>query len=43
MSVVFSISDKIRVMHQGRIIAQGKPEEVKANEEVQRIYLGEEI
>jgi len=43
MSVVFSISDKIRVMHQGRIIAQGKPEEVKANNEVQRIYLGEEV
>jgi branched-chain amino acid transport system ATP-binding protein len=42
MSVVFSISEKIRVMHLGRIIAEGKPEEVRANDEVQRIYLGEE-
>ena len=42
MNVVFGISEKIRVMHMGSIIAQGSPEEVKANEEVQRIYLGEE-
>jgi len=42
MSVVFGISDNIYVMHQGRIVFSGKPEEVKKNEEVQRIYLGEE-
>jgi branched-chain amino acid transport system ATP-binding protein len=42
MSVVFGISDNIRVLHQGKIIFSGKPEEVKRNEEVQRIYLGEE-
>ena len=42
MNVVFGISDKIRVMHQGRIIFEGNPEEVKANNDVQRIYLGEE-
>ena len=39
MNVVFEISDKIRVMDQGAIIATGRPEEIKANEEVQRIYL----
>jgi branched-chain amino acid transport system ATP-binding protein len=42
MNVVFGISDNIRVMHQGKIIFSGKPEEVKNNDEVQRIYLGEE-
>jgi branched-chain amino acid transport system ATP-binding protein len=42
MSVVFRISEKIRVMHMGRMIAEGKPEEVKANNEVQKIYIGEE-
>jgi branched-chain amino acid transport system ATP-binding protein len=42
MSVVFGISDNIRVMHQGRVIFSGKPEEVKKNDEVQRIYLGED-
>jgi branched-chain amino acid transport system ATP-binding protein len=42
MNVVFGISDSIKVLHQGKIIFEGKPEEVKRNEEVQRIYLGEE-
>jgi branched-chain amino acid transport system ATP-binding protein len=42
MNVVFGISDKITVLHQGRIIFEGKPDEVKANDEVQKIYLGEE-
>jgi len=42
MSVVFGISEKIRVMHLGSIIAEGSPEEIRANNEVQRIYLAEE-
>lgn len=41
LDVVFSIAQKIMVMHQGRSIAEGKPDEVRANEEVQRAYLGE--
>ena len=41
MDVVLSISEKVRVMHQGRIIAQGNPEEIKKNDEVKRVYLGE--
>jgi len=43
MNVVFGISEKIRVMHQGRIIADGEPEKVRANEEVQKVYLAEEV
>lgn len=39
MNIVFSISEKIKVMHQGRIIFEGSPEEVRANREVQEIYL----
>ncbi|MBU2547230.1 MAG: ABC transporter ATP-binding protein [Proteobacteria bacterium] len=42
MNVVFGISEKIRVMHMGSIIAEGLPEEIKANDQVQEIYLGEE-
>ncbi len=42
MDVVMSISQKIRVMHQGRIIAEGSPEEIQRNDEVKRIYLGEQ-
>jgi len=41
MDVVFSISERITVMHQGRVIAEGTPEEVRASDEVQRVYLGE--
>jgi branched-chain amino acid transport system ATP-binding protein len=42
MDVVFSIARSIMVMHQGRTIIQGKPEQVRENEEVLRAYLGEE-
>ena len=40
MSVVFGIAKRISVLHQGALIADGKPEEVRANEEVQKVYLG---
>ena len=40
MDVVFSISDKIAVLHQGSIIATGPPEEVRRNNDVRRVYLG---
>ena len=42
MDVVFSVADRIMVLHQGRVIAEGKPAEVRADPEVQRVYLGEE-
>lgn len=42
MGVVFKISELIRVLHQGTLIACGTPEEIKNNEEVQRVYLGKE-
>jgi branched-chain amino acid transport system ATP-binding protein len=41
MEVVFSISQRIMVLHQGRLIAGGTPEEVHGNPEVQKVYLGE--
>ena len=43
MNVVFGISEKVRVMHLGSIIAEGVPEQIRANDQVQRIYLAEEI
>ena len=42
MDVVFSIAQSIMVMHQGRTLIQGKPEEVRENKEVQEAYLGGE-
>ncbi len=41
MQVVFSVSDRISVLHQGAIIADGLPNEIRSSKEVQRIYLGE--
>jgi branched-chain amino acid transport system ATP-binding protein len=40
MNVVLTISDNIIVLHQGRVIAQGSPQEIKANDQVQEAYLG---
>lgn len=40
MSVVFDISERISVLYQGAIIAEGLPSDVRCNDEVQRIYLG---
>ena len=43
MDVVFSIAQKIAVLHQGRIIAEGTPEAVRADDEVRRVYLGHRL
>jgi len=43
MDVVFSLSDRIVVMHRGSIIADGKPGEIKENRNVKEVYLGEEL
>ena len=40
MSVVMNASEKITVMHQGAILAEGTPTEIAANKEVQSAYLG---
>ena len=41
MDVVFSVAERITVLHQGAVLAEGTPDEVQNNEDVQRIYLGE--
>jgi branched-chain amino acid transport system ATP-binding protein len=43
MTVVFGIAKSITVLHQGTIIAEGAPEEVRRDEEVIRVYFGEAI
>ena len=42
MDVVFAVAERIMVMHQGRVIAEGPPDAVRADPEVQAVYLGEE-
>jgi branched-chain amino acid transport system ATP-binding protein len=43
MDVIFSISDRITVLHLGKILAEGTAEEIRANPEVVRAYLGSNI
>jgi branched-chain amino acid transport system ATP-binding protein len=40
MRVVFHLADRICVLDQGRMLAQGSPQEIAANETVQAAYLG---
>ncbi len=41
MDVVMAVSDRITVMHQGAVLAEGSPREIAADERVQQAYLGE--
>jgi branched-chain amino acid transport system ATP-binding protein len=41
MDVVFGAAQRIAVLHQGRLIAIGTPEAIRADAEVRRVYLGD--
>jgi ABC-type branched-subunit amino acid transport system ATPase component len=40
MDLIMGISDSITVLHQGRVLAQGTPAEIRSNLAVQQAYLG---
>lgn len=42
MDVIFGIAEKVMVLHYGQMVAFGLQEEVKANPQVQEIYMGVE-
>jgi branched-chain amino acid transport system ATP-binding protein len=42
MEAVFALADRISVLVYGRIIASGTPDEIRADDEVRRAYLGDQ-
>ncbi len=41
MDVVFNLADRITVLHYGKILATGKPQEIRNNQAVKDAYLGD--
>jgi len=40
MRVLMELSHRVIVLNQGRLVASGRPEEIRVNSEVQRLYFG---
>ena len=40
MELVLELAERLTVLNRGAVIAVGTPTEIRANEEVQRVYLG---
>jgi branched-chain amino acid transport system ATP-binding protein len=40
MSLVFDLADRVLCLHQGRLVAVGTPDSIRADERVQAVYLG---
>ena len=43
MKLVMGICQRVIVLHHGEFLAEGSPEEVRANAEVKRVYLGQGV
>ncbi len=43
MDVVFRLAQRITVLHEGRVIAEGSPEHVRGDTQVNEIYLGKVV
>lgn len=40
MDVAFEVAERVSVLHLGRVLTEGTPDEIRANRQVQEIYLG---
>jgi branched-chain amino acid transport system ATP-binding protein len=40
MDVALRVADRVTMMHDGRVIVEGTPDEIRANETVHDLYLG---
>jgi branched-chain amino acid transport system ATP-binding protein len=43
MDVVFRLADRITVLHEGRPIAEGTPDEIRGDRQVHDVYLGKQV
>jgi branched-chain amino acid transport system ATP-binding protein len=43
MDVVFSLSERVIVLHRGELLCDGPPERVRNDERVREVYLGHEV
>ncbi|KDC72885.1 branched-chain amino acid ABC transporter [Bordetella bronchiseptica MBORD624] len=41
MKLVMGISDRIVVLHHGELLAEGSPDDIRNNDQVRRVYLGQ--
>jgi len=41
LEILFDFVDSVTVMHMGRVLAQGSPTEIAANDEVREVYFGD--
>lgn len=42
MKIAFMLAERIIVLHQGKVVADGKPSEIRVNPKVKEVYLGKE-
>ena len=40
MDIALNVANKVTMMHDGRVIVEGTPAEIRANETVHDLYLG---
>ncbi|HUR26935.1 MAG TPA: ATP-binding cassette domain-containing protein, partial [Planctomycetota bacterium] len=43
MDVVFRLADRITVLHEGRVLAEGTPDEMRGDRVVNEVYLGKVV
>jgi branched-chain amino acid transport system ATP-binding protein len=41
MKLVMGISDRLLVLHHGELLAEGTPDDIRRNDLVKRVYLGQ--
>jgi len=41
MRLVMGVCQRLLVLHQGALLAEGTPDEIRGNDEVRRVYLGQ--